>query len=127
MIQPICPSRQERWRPTAFVPNPTGTGYDGSVGNPQVSKGQRVREIDVTGCGTQVYFAGAVQTNDDREHHPPHPATPFSRNTSHTRSGRIGISICVTPKCASASTTAFAMAGGAPTVADSPTPFAPNG
>ena len=59
--------------------------------------------------------------------HPSHPATPSRRNTSHTRSGRIGISICVTPKCASASTTAFAIAGGAPTVADSPTPFAPNG
>ena len=35
--------------------------------------------------------------------------------------------MCVTPRCASASTTAFAIAGGAPTVADSPTPFAPNG
>ena len=58
---------------------------------------------------------------------PFHPATPFSRNTSHTRSGRIGISTCVTPRCASASTTAFAIAGGAPTVADSPTPFAPSG
>ena len=57
----------------------------------------------------------------------PHPATPFPTNTPQTRSGVIGISICVTPKCASASTTAFAIAGGAPTVADSPTPFAPSG
>ena len=32
-----------------------------------------------------------------------------------------------TPRCHSASTTAFAIAGGAPTVADSPTPFAPIG
>ena len=35
--------------------------------------------------------------------------------------------MCVTPRCRSASTTAFAIAGGAPTVADSPTPFAPSG
>ena len=64
-------------------------------------------------------------------HDPPlpplHSPTPFALSTSQTRSGRIGISICVTPKCANASTTAFAMAGGAPTVADSPTPFAPSG
>ena len=58
---------------------------------------------------------------------PLHSPTPFAFNTSQTRSGRIGISICVTPKCANASTTAFAIAGGAPTVADSPTPFAPSG
>src|SRR5262245_11682746 len=32
-----------------------------------------------------------------------------------------------TPRWARASTTALAMAGGAPTVADSPTPLAPNG
>ena len=54
-------------------------------------------------------------------------ATPFSFRISHTRSGRIGISTCVTPRWDSASTTAFAIAGGAPTVADSPTPFAPSG
>ena len=35
--------------------------------------------------------------------------------------------MCVTPRWRSASTTAFAIAGGAPTVADSPTPYAPNG
>ncbi len=58
---------------------------------------------------------------------PPYSATPFSLSISHTRSGLIGISTCVTPRCASASTTAFAIAGGAPTVADSPTPFAPSG
>ena len=58
---------------------------------------------------------------------PPHSATPFSLRISQTRSGRIGISTCVTPRCASASTTALAIAGGAPTVADSPTPFAPSG
>ena len=54
-------------------------------------------------------------------------ATPYSLSTSHTLSGVIGMSRCVTPRCASASTTAFAIAGGAPTVADSPTPFAPSG
>ncbi len=39
----------------------------------------------------------------------------------------MGMSTCLTPRCASASTTALAMAGGAPTVADSPTPLAPSG
>ncbi len=76
------------------------------------------------------------QLGHHRRTHPPlpshhfrahYPATPFSLNTSQTRSGRIGISMCVTPRCANASTTAFAMVGGAPTVADSPTPFAPSG
>ena len=56
---------------------------------------------------------------------PPHSPPPFALRTSQTRSGRIGISICVTPRCASASTTAFAIAGGAPTVADSPHPLRP--
>src|SRR4030095_16650639 len=54
-------------------------------------------------------------------------ATPFSRRMFHTFSGVIGMSMCRTPRCASASTTALAIAGGAPTVADSPTPFAPSG
>jgi hypothetical protein len=53
--------------------------------------------------------------------------TPFFFSTCHTFSGVIGMSMCVTPRCRNASTTALAIAGGAPTVADSPTPFAPNG
>jgi hypothetical protein len=51
-------------------------------------------------------------------------ATPFSRRMFHTFSGVIGMSMWRTPRCASASTTALAIAGGAPTVADSPTPLA---
>ena len=39
----------------------------------------------------------------------------------------MGISILRTPRCHRASTTALAMAAGAPTVADSPTPLAPMG
>src|SRR5262249_15509875 len=54
-------------------------------------------------------------------------ATPFSLRIFHTFSGVIGMSMCRTPRWANASTTALAMAGGAPTVADSPTPFAPSG
>ena len=46
---------------------------------------------------------------------------------SHTRAGVHGMSMCVTPKGASASTTALTTAGGEPTVADSPMPFAPIG
>jgi uncharacterized protein (TIGR03435 family) len=58
---------------------------------------------------------------------PGYSATPFSRRIFHTFSGVIGMSTCRTPRCASASTTALAIAGGAPTVADSPIPLAPNG
>src|SRR5581483_7818434 len=57
----------------------------------------------------------------------PYNATPFSFRIAQTFGGVIGISIFVTPRWERASTTAFAIAGGAPTVADSPTPFAPNG
>ena len=52
---------------------------------------------------------------------------PFSWRIAQTLSGVIGMSMFRTPRCHRASTTAFAMAGGAPTVADSPTPFAPIG
>ena len=41
--------------------------------------------------------------------------------------GVAGISMCRTPRWARASTTALTIAGGAPTVADSPTPLAPIG
>src|SRR5215470_14790945 len=54
-------------------------------------------------------------------------ATPFALRMFQTFSGVIGISMWVTPRWARASTTALAIAGGAPTVADSPTPLAPSG
>ena len=41
--------------------------------------------------------------------------------------GVMGMSMWRTPRCQSASTTALAMAAGAPTVADSPMPYAPIG
>jgi len=53
--------------------------------------------------------------------------TPFSRRMRQTFCGVIGMSMFRTPRCHRASTTALAIAGGAPTVADSPTPFAPIG
>ena len=53
--------------------------------------------------------------------------TPFSWRIAHTFGGVIGMSMLRTPRCHSASTTALAIAGGAPTVADSPTPLAPSG
>ena len=46
---------------------------------------------------------------------------------SHTRDGVSGMSACRIPNGANASTTAFTTAGGEPTVADSPIPFAPIG
>jgi hypothetical protein len=45
----------------------------------------------------------------------------------HTRSGVAGMSRCRTPRCASASTTAFWTAGIEPIVPASPIPFAPSG
>src|SRR3954453_20820099 len=48
-------------------------------------------------------------------------------HASHTRAGVTGISMLRTPRCASASITALTYAAGEPTVADSPTPFAPMG
>ena len=52
---------------------------------------------------------------------------PFSCRIAQTFWGVIGMSMLRTPRCHSASTTALAIAGGAPTVADSPTPLAPIG
>ncbi len=46
---------------------------------------------------------------------------------AHTRDGVSGMSAWRTPKGLSASTTALTMAGGDPTVADSPMPLAPIG
>ncbi len=46
---------------------------------------------------------------------------------AHTRSGVHGMSMCVTPRCDTASTTAFWIAGVEPMVPDSPMPFAPSG
>ena len=45
----------------------------------------------------------------------------------HTRSAVAGMSMCCTPRCASASITAFCTAGVAPIVPDSPMPLAPSG
>jgi hypothetical protein len=53
--------------------------------------------------------------------------TPCSRSAFHTFCGVIGMSRWRTPRCHIASTMALAIAGGAPTVGDSPTPLAPNG
>src|SRR5262249_3569703 len=53
--------------------------------------------------------------------------TPWSRSSFQTLAGVMGMSTWRTPRCHSASTTALAIAAGAPTVADSPTPLAPSG
>ena len=50
-----------------------------------------------------------------------------ARIAARTRSGVSGMSTWRTPRCASASTTAFCTAGVEPTVADSPMPLAPSG
>src|SRR5207253_4683721 len=56
-----------------------------------------------------------------------HSASPAWCSAAHTLSGVTGISRSRIPAWASASTTAFTYAAGEPTVADSPTPFAPMG
>src|SRR6185295_2438092 len=56
-----------------------------------------------------------------------HSASPTSFSAAQTLSEVTGISRFRTPAWARASTTAFTKAAGEPTVADSPTPFAPIG
>src|SRR4029079_14866577 len=53
--------------------------------------------------------------------------TPCLRSKRQTFCGVIGIWMWRTPRCHIASTIALAIAGGAPTVGDSPTPLAPIG
>src|SRR4051794_19296735 len=61
----------------------------------------------------------------DRElHFPPSCALRIARQT---RSDVVGISMCRTPRCETASTTAFCTAGVAPIVPASPIPLTPNG
>src|SRR6516225_10969498 len=54
-------------------------------------------------------------------------ATPLSFKICHTFQGAMGMSMCLTPKCDRASTTALTNAAGEPTLGDSPTPLAPMG
>src|SRR5262249_3071753 len=54
-------------------------------------------------------------------------ATPFSLRICHTFQGAMGMSMCRTPRCDRASTTALTNAAGEPTFGDSPTPLAPIG
>ena len=68
---------------------------------------------------------GGAREDRARGHDP--DVIPFSWRIAQTFWGVIGMSMLRTPRCQSASTTALAMAGGAPTVADSPTPLAPIG
>ncbi len=56
-----------------------------------------------------------------------HSASPASASACQTLSDVSGMSMFRTPACQSASMTAFTYAAGDPTVADSPTPFAPIG
>src|SRR4029453_12261202 len=56
-----------------------------------------------------------------------HSASPVSFSAAQTLSAVSGMSMFRTPACASASMTALTNAAGEPTVADSPTPFAPMG
>src|SRR5207247_894467 len=49
------------------------------------------------------------------------------RSAAHSRAGVSGMSRCVTPRCASASTAALTTAGGMPMQPASPTPLAPSG
>src|SRR5690606_14303382 len=58
---------------------------------------------------------------------PPPPRAGQRRIASHTRDGVSGMSAWRTPNGARASITAFTIAGGDPTVADSPIPLAPSG
>src|SRR5262249_7572420 len=72
--------------------------------------------------GRRHHRARAVMTPDYC-----YSVTPLSLKSFQTFGGVIGMSMCLTPRCQSASTTALTIAAGAPTVADSPTPLAPSG
>src|SRR5262249_43454938 len=56
-----------------------------------------------------------------------HSVSPASASACQTLSGLSGMSMLRTPACQRPSITAFTYAAGDPTVADSPTPFAPIG
>ncbi len=56
-----------------------------------------------------------------------HLTQSFPCIASHTRPGVQGMSMCITPNGSRASHTALTIAGGEPTVADSPIPLAPKG
>ncbi len=57
----------------------------------------------------------------------PEPAADAARSASQTRRGDAGMSMCRTPRCATASTIAFCTAGVEPIVPASPIPLAPSG
>ena len=92
-------------------------------------------------CPPASSFASVVGLQQPRSRHRPNrPArtrtAPGSCRTSvclaawiarHTRSGDAGFSIAVTPRCETASITAFTTAGGAAIVPASPIPFTPSG
>src|SRR5262249_54968583 len=75
-----------------------------------------------------------VAVDRDLDLHSPLPASCAraslacaSLMAAHTRCGVVGMSICRTPRWASASMTAFCPAGVAPIVPASPMPLAPSG
>src|SRR5690348_17151275 len=75
--------------------------------------------------GATAWMAGTSPGHDGSQ--PRYAARFDSASAFHTASGVAGMSICVTPSSASASTSAFMTAGGEPTAPASPAPFTPIG
>ena len=128
---PQCLTDDDRLGATAADP-----ALDGAVGmdDPARAGPSRRRPADGDDRGDGERPPGRLELGCPREveaviRRPPclPQFTPFSCRIAQTFWGVMGMSMLRTPRCHSASTTAFAMAGGAPTVADSPTPLAPIG
>ena len=83
------------------------------------------------GCGVLQCALSTQHSALSTQHSAPstqhYSAIPLSFRILHTFSGVIGMSMWRHAEMRSASTTALTIAGGAPTVADSPTPLAPSG
>src|SRR6185295_16161551 len=71
---------------------------------------------------------GHLRVTGQQQAQPANAYPPFAcLIVRHTTSGVAGISMCLTPRCESASTIAFATAGMAPTQPASPAPLTPSG
>ena len=112
---------------------PSGWISPRAPGRAEVGRRTATTVARAYGLAGPVELDRPFEERDRRGHRTTRPATggyavtPFSRRIAQTFGGVIGMSMLRTPRCHSASTTALAIAGGAPTVADSPTPLAPIG
>src|SRR5262249_49583581 len=121
-LQRLAP--HERLRTAAPYPSPQPAigGDHCLVARP--CRGGRVAADD---RGQHAGRAGRGQLGQERDRVVRYSVTPLDLSAAQTLSEVTGMSMFVIPYGASASITALTYAAGEPTVADSPTPFAPRG